>query len=107
VLNRFWGYRLFSLFSEFEEPVFISWCALAANGRDRMLAACCRRLIDSVVVYRYDRFARSLRQLVNALCEFDSLGVQFISLHEVLTPRRQTAGWYLASSHQSLSSSVS
>jgi len=49
---------------------------------DRMLAACRRRQIDAVVVYRYDRFARSLRQLVNALCEFDSLGVQFISLHE-------------------------
>jgi DNA invertase Pin-like site-specific DNA recombinase len=38
--------------------------------------------MDAVVVYRYDRFARSLRQLVNALCEFDSLGVQFVSLHE-------------------------
>jgi DNA invertase Pin-like site-specific DNA recombinase len=49
---------------------------------DRMLAACRRRQIDAVVVYRYDRFARSLRQLVNALCEFDSLGIQFISLHE-------------------------
>jgi DNA invertase Pin-like site-specific DNA recombinase len=49
---------------------------------DRMLAACRRRQADSVVVYRYDRFARSLRQLVNALCEFDSLGIQFVSLHE-------------------------
>ena len=49
---------------------------------DRMLAACRRRQIDAIVVYRYDRFARSLRQLVNALCEFDSLGIQFISLHE-------------------------
>ncbi len=34
------------------------------------------------LVYRYDRFARSLRQLVNALCEFDSLGIQFVSIHE-------------------------
>jgi DNA invertase Pin-like site-specific DNA recombinase len=34
------------------------------------------------VVYRYDRFARSLRQLVNALEEFRSLGIDFISLHE-------------------------
>jgi DNA invertase Pin-like site-specific DNA recombinase len=47
----------------------------------------CRRLLgrrqaDSVVVYRYDRFARSLRQLVNALCEFDALRIQFVSLHE-------------------------
>jgi DNA invertase Pin-like site-specific DNA recombinase len=35
-----------------------------------------------VLVYRYDRFARSLRQLVNALCEFDALGIQFVSVHE-------------------------
>ena len=38
--------------------------------------------MDAVVVYRYDRFARSLRQLVNALEEFRSLGIEFISLHE-------------------------
>lgn len=37
---------------------------------------------DAVLVYRYDRFARSLRQLVNALAEFDSLGIHFVSLHE-------------------------
>jgi DNA invertase Pin-like site-specific DNA recombinase len=49
---------------------------------DRMLAACRRRQADAVVVYRYDRFARSLRQLVNALCDFDALGIQFVSLHE-------------------------
>lgn len=49
---------------------------------DRMLAACRRRQVDAVVVYRYDRFARSLRQLVNALGEFDALGIQFVSLHE-------------------------
>ena len=49
---------------------------------DRLLADCRRRLVDAVVVYRYDRFARSLRQLVNALEEFRSLGIDFISLHE-------------------------
>ena len=38
--------------------------------------------MDAVVVYRYDSFARSLRQLVNALEEFRSLGVEFISIHE-------------------------
>jgi DNA invertase Pin-like site-specific DNA recombinase len=26
--------------------------------------------------------ARSLKQLVNTLCEFDALGIQFVSLHE-------------------------
>jgi DNA invertase Pin-like site-specific DNA recombinase len=49
---------------------------------DRMLVACRKRWVDVVVVYRYDRFARSLRQLVNALEEFRSLGIDFVSLHE-------------------------
>src|SRR5687767_10491480 len=49
---------------------------------DRLLTDCRRRQVDAVVVYRYDRFARSLRQLVNALAEFRSLGIDFISLHE-------------------------
>jgi DNA invertase Pin-like site-specific DNA recombinase len=41
-----------------------------------------KRRCDAVVVYRYDRFARSLRQLVNALAEFEALGIHFISIHE-------------------------
>jgi DNA invertase Pin-like site-specific DNA recombinase len=49
---------------------------------DRLLCTCRKRRVDAVIVYRYDRFARSLRQLVNALCEFQALGIDFISLHE-------------------------
>src|SRR5215831_2043542 len=49
---------------------------------NRLLADAKRRKFDAVLVYRYDRFARSLRQLVNALSEFDALGIHFISLHE-------------------------
>src|ERR1700739_3689092 len=49
---------------------------------DNLLADCRRRAVDCVVVYRYDRFARSLRQLVNALDEFRALGIDFVSLHE-------------------------
>jgi len=49
---------------------------------DRLKIACQKRLVDAVVVYRYDRFARSLRQLVNALEEFRALGIDFVSLHE-------------------------
>ena len=49
---------------------------------DKLLAECRKRRFDAVVVYRYDRFARSVRQLVNALAEFDSLGIQFVSLYE-------------------------
>src|SRR5213592_1199082 len=49
---------------------------------DKLMTACRKRLVDAVVVYRYDRFARSLRQLVLALEEFRSLRIDFISLHE-------------------------
>ena len=42
---------------------------------DKLMTACRKRLVDAVVVYRYDRFARSLRQLVLALEEFRALGI--------------------------------
>ena len=51
-------------------------------GLNRLLADARRRKFDAVLVYRYDRFARSLRQLVNALGEFEALGIHFVSLHE-------------------------
>lgn len=49
---------------------------------DSLMIACRKRLVDAVVVYRYDRFARSLRQLVNSLEEFRALNIEFISIHE-------------------------
>jgi DNA invertase Pin-like site-specific DNA recombinase len=49
---------------------------------DKLLADCRKRRVDAVVVYRYDRFARSLRQLVNSLEEFRALNIEFISIHE-------------------------
>lgn len=51
-------------------------------AHDRLVEDCRRRAVDAVVVYRYDRFARSLPQLVNALEEFRALGIEFVSLHE-------------------------
>ena len=41
-----------------------------------------RRAFDIVLVWRYDRFARSTQALVNALKEFQALGVDFISHQE-------------------------
>lgn len=49
---------------------------------DKLMADARRRRFDVVIVYRYDRLARSLRHLVNALEEFRALGIDFISLHE-------------------------
>jgi DNA invertase Pin-like site-specific DNA recombinase len=39
---------------------------------------------DIVLVWRFDRFARSLKQLVNALAEFQTLGIAFVSHQEAL-----------------------
>ena len=41
-----------------------------------------RRRIDAVVVWKFDRFARSTTHLVTALETFQALGVDFISLRE-------------------------
>ena len=49
---------------------------------DALWADARRRKVDVVIVYRFDRFARSMKQLVNALDELNSLGIQFVSLHE-------------------------
>jgi DNA invertase Pin-like site-specific DNA recombinase len=49
---------------------------------DEMLADCRRRRLDIVLVWKFDRFARSLKQLVSALEEFRKLRVDFISATE-------------------------
>jgi DNA invertase Pin-like site-specific DNA recombinase len=43
-----------------------------------------RRKFDVVLVWKLDRFGRSLRHLVNALAEFESLGIAFVSLSDNL-----------------------
>src|ERR1700674_4783006 len=41
-----------------------------------------KRQFDAIVVWRFDRFARSTKHLLAALEEFRSLGIQFISYNE-------------------------
>lgn len=43
-----------------------------------------KRLVDAVLVWRFDRFARSLKHLINTLTEFNELGVHFVSYSESL-----------------------
>jgi DNA invertase Pin-like site-specific DNA recombinase len=49
---------------------------------DEMMAAAKRREFDAVLVWRFDRFARSSRHLVDALDTFHCLGIQFVSYQE-------------------------
>jgi len=80
-VRRFCGSREWEVAGEFVDSG-VSGSKEHRPALDKLLTLCRRRQVDAVVVYRYDRFARSLRQLVNALEEFRALGIDFVSLHE-------------------------
>jgi DNA invertase Pin-like site-specific DNA recombinase len=49
---------------------------------NRLNADARRRRFDAVMVWKFDRFARSVSHLLRALEEFRSLGIEFVSLSE-------------------------
>jgi len=51
---------------------------------NRLMADAKQRRFDAVCVWKLDRFGRSLRHLVNALADLESLGLSFISLKDNL-----------------------
>ena len=51
---------------------------------DRLMADVRRGKFDTVVVVRFDRFARSVKHLIAALEEFQALGIGFVSLAEAI-----------------------
>ncbi len=51
---------------------------------NRLMTDARRRKFDVIAVWKLDRFGRSLRHLVNAIAEFEALGVAFISLRDNL-----------------------
>ena len=50
----------------------------------RLLADARARRFDAIIVWKIDRFGRSLRHLVNTLADLEALGVAFISLRDSL-----------------------
>lgn len=59
-----------------------------------------KRKFDCVLVFRFDRFARSTKQLINALETFNSLGIDFVSFQESIdttTPAGQMMFTIIAS----------
>jgi DNA invertase Pin-like site-specific DNA recombinase len=73
------GWQLYRLYSD-----RISGSKEKRPGLDELMADARRGLFDVVVVWRFDRFARSIRQLVNALHEFKQLGIDFVSHQEAV-----------------------
>ena len=58
--------------------------AAKREARAKLLEAARRREIDVVLVWRLDRWGRSVTDLLNTLEELDHLGVGFVSLTEAL-----------------------
>jgi DNA invertase Pin-like site-specific DNA recombinase len=59
---------------------------------DRLMADAHRRRFDAVIVWKFDRFARSVSHLLRALETFQALGVHFVSLSESLDTSTPPAG---------------
>src|SRR5262245_55131278 len=51
---------------------------------DRLMKDAKARKFDAVLVFRFDRFGRSVSHLIKALEEFHALGVDFVSLNEAV-----------------------
>lgn len=64
---------------------YIDYASGSRNDREnyqKMLNDVRKMKTDAVLVWKFDRFARSTKELINALEEFNSLDVDFISYKE-------------------------
>lgn len=77
ILSR--GWELVGIYSD-----TISGTKDSRPQLDLLMAHARARKLDCICVWRFDRFARSTKHLLLALDEFNSLGVQFVSLTEQL-----------------------
>src|SRR5437016_14124499 len=51
---------------------------------NRLMADASQRKFDSVLVWKIDRWGRSLKHLVTSLAELDAYGIAFVSLRDSL-----------------------
>ncbi len=79
-LRRFAGKR-FARYCEYTDAV-VSGTQRHRPQLDALMRDARRRLFDVVLVWKFDRFARSLKHLVESLDEFNAPGIDFISLTE-------------------------
>ncbi len=62
----------------------VSGCKESRPALNRLMTDATRRKFDAILVWKIDRFGRSLKHLVNSLAELAALGVAFISLRDNL-----------------------
>lgn len=80
-LRRYCTLRGWNIFKEYLDQG-ISGSKASRPHLDALMTDAKRRSIDIVLVWRFDRFARSSKQLAMALDEFQHLGIDFVSFQE-------------------------
>jgi len=75
--------RGWSLYKEYTDKG-VSGAVERRRALDELLDDCRRKRVNIVVVWKFDRFARSLKQLLNALELFRTLGIAFVSCTEAI-----------------------
>jgi DNA invertase Pin-like site-specific DNA recombinase len=80
-LQRYTKEREFNVFKVYKDNG-VSGTKDKRAGLNQLMDDAKKRKFDIVLVWRFDRFARSTKHLVNALYEFRNLGIDFISYQE-------------------------
>ena len=80
-LRKYVSDRGWQIYREFVDEG-ISGTKDSRPALDQLMADAKKRKFDIVLVWRFDRFARSTRHLINALEEFKNLGIDFVSFQE-------------------------
>ena len=80
-LRRFASARGFTVYDEYTDKAF-SGATKNRPALDRLMDDAHKRRFDVVLVWRFDRFARSTTHLLSALNEFRHLSIDFISFNE-------------------------
>ncbi len=80
-LERYASERRLNVFKVYQDEG-VSGTKEKRPALDELMNDAGKRRFDAVLVWRFDRFARSTRHLVTALHEFRNLGIDFISYQE-------------------------
>ena len=79
-LKEYVAKRNYKIYNFYED--IISGATKERSALDRLLTDAKHRKFDIVLVWKFDRFARSLKMLVDSLALFQELGIDFISYKE-------------------------
>ena len=80
-LRRYVRERGWTLFNEYTDHG-VSGTKDSRPALNELMDAAKKRRFDTVLVWRFDRFARSTKHLILALEEFRNLGIDFVSYQE-------------------------